>query len=76
MSSNNCTINTKNDIYKYLFYLSGDMFIVEDLMQETFVAALVGVLVGFGFFFEHFGFFFGGIVGFVLFIGAIIYLMK
>lgn len=29
----------KNDIYKYLFYLSGDNFIAEELTQETFVAA-------------------------------------
>lgn len=29
----------KEDIYKYLYYLSGDPYIAEDLMQETFIGA-------------------------------------
>lgn len=50
--------------------------IKKKLYSRTFIAVIGGVLIGFILFFDYFGFFFGGIVGFILLIGLIIYLMK
>lgn len=33
----------KNDIYKYLFYLTKDPYIAEDLTQETFIGAFKSI---------------------------------
>ncbi len=33
----------REDIYKYLYYLSGDSFIAEDLTQETFLGAFKSI---------------------------------
>lgn len=33
----------REDIYKYLYYLSGDSFVAEDLTQETFLGAFKSI---------------------------------
>jgi RNA polymerase sigma-70 factor, ECF subfamily len=36
-------INYEKQIYKYLFYLSGDKFIAKELTQETFYQAFKSI---------------------------------